>query len=140
LDKTKPYAWITGLRICTDNKKKGQKPMSHLSVNFLNSLGSVIDAIELTNKFRWEENNIGFSLISPNLSGLMDRDKKKILFSTAFSHHLLNPQIAAGDNGRGCHGSIAGVTVFDELTYWLILKLNQETLKNAKSVVVEMIE
>ena len=140
LDKTRPYNWITSGRICRGPNKL--KPMSHLSVNILNSLGSVIDAIELTNGIRWAANNIGFSLISPRLSGLLDRDKKEILFQTVFTGHLLNHQMQTSlfPNSKCSYGHIADVTVFDELTYWLILKLNQETLKNAKSVVVEMIE
>ena len=144
LDRTKPYAWITGLDACRDQDRKGHKPMSHLSVNILNSLGSAIDAIELTpNTYGWEEKNIGFSLISSPLSGLMDRDLKKDLFKLGFSHHLLNIQMP--EKNKYCQSSnpfygLADVTVFDELTYWLILKLNQETVRNAKSVVVEMIE
>ena len=94
LDRTKPYAWMTGLDACRNQDRKGQKPMSHLSVNILNSLGSAIDAIELTpNRYGWEEKNIGFSLISSPLSGLMDRDLKKDLFKLGFSHHLLNIQM-----------------------------------------------
>ena len=79
-------------------------------------------------------------MLSTRLSGLRDRDQKEILFQTAISHHLLNNQRSPG-RAVGCKtGYIADVTVFDELTYWLILKLNQETVRNAKSVVVEMIE
>ena len=113
--------------------------MSHLSVNFLNSLGSVIDAIELPNSHKWKEENIGFSLIDHPFSGLMDRDNKKILFSTGFSHHLLNYTIQPFSTYT-CYGRISDVTVFEELTYYLIVKLNQQTVRNAKSVVVEMIE
>ena len=141
LDKTRPYNWITSGRICRGPNKL--KPMSHLSVNILNSLGSVIDAIELTNGFKWAEDNIGFSLLSTRLSGLQDRDQKEILFRTGVAHHLLNHQMRSSfpfPSYNCIYGNIADVTVFDELTYWLILKLNQETLKNAKSVVVEMIE
>ena len=153
LDKTRPYNWITSGNICRgpDTHRWGDgrgpnklKPMSHLSVNILNSLGSAIDAIELTpDRYGWEEKNIGFSLISSPLSGLMDRDLKKDLFKLGFSHHLLNIQMP--EKNKYCQSSnpfygLADVTVFDELTYWLILKLNQETVRNAKSVVVEMIE
>ena len=57
---------------------------------------------------------------------------------------MLNRGIGRGP-GAGCPTntgaySISSITVFDELTFWLILKLNQETLKKAKSVVVEFID
>lgn len=148
LVKTKPYAWITGNQMYEMNHRisrygkptKDMKPMSHLSVNFLNRLGSIISAIELTTQFSWEEESIGFSLISANLSGFMDRDNKKRLFETAVTGQLLNNLKSSGSTGDNQYIYLSDITVFDELTYWLILKLDQETIRNAKSVVVEMVE
>jgi hypothetical protein len=155
-DLTKPYAWITASDLCSGGSTKftSQKPLSHLSVSFLNSSSSVIDTIDVTNDSsfsaitnnggnspHWSVANIGFVLTDYRLSGVFDRDGKRELFRPGITGHLLNRQLGFfGRCGtRNDHRS-PSVTVFDELTFWLILKLDQETLKKAKSVVVEFID
>ena len=155
-DLTKPYAWITASDLCSGYSTNftSQKLLSHLSVSFLNSSRSVIDTIDVTNDRlfgaitndssnspHWSAANIGFVLTDYRLSGVFDRDGKRGLFRPGITGHLLNKQLPRGGSCHSVNDTFSpSVTVFDELTFWLILKLNQETLKKAKSLVVEFID
>ena len=152
LDTSKPYAWITDKRGMCQYRYEGglfkkQRALNHLLINFLDSSGGIIDAIEIKNNpsygtiDRWEEDDIGFMIASPRLSGLLDRDAKKPMFSIGNQGHLINRQLVGGTCGRvGNWGEFSQVAVYDELTFWITLKLNQNLLRNAKSFVVEFID
>ncbi len=159
LDPEKPYAWITDEEgLCeyrndiSPNSRgiHGQKSLSYIQINFLNSSNAIIDSIDITNQSYtkanidgWEEKNIGFMTLSYNLSGLLDRDQSEIMFTAGNQAHLINRQLEVYRTGPRTCGSpgnyrhFSQVAVYDELTWWVILKLNQDTLRNAKSYVVE---
>jgi len=156
MDPSKPYAWITD-RDPLCNYKNGfrdqkQRALSHLLINFLDGSGGIIDAIEITNQSysrsvidTWSELDTGFMKVSHRLSGLLDRDNKNPMFTTGNQGHLINRQIYY-NHGRSSCGSpgnsrnFTQVAVYNELTFWIVLKLNQNILRNAKSVVVEFID
>jgi hypothetical protein len=159
MDPSKPYAWITDIDpLC--NYRSGfndlkQRALSHLLINFLDGSGGIIDAIEITNQAysrsvidRWSENDIGFMAVDSRLSGLLDRDNKGPMFTTGIQGHLINRQINCSSGGRNCGSCsrpgnarhFSQVAVYNELTFWIVLKLNQNILRNAKSVVVEFID
>ena len=153
MDPSKPYAWITD-RDPLCNYKNGfrdqkQRALSHLLINFLDGSGGIIDAIEITNQSysrsvidTWSERETGFMKVSHRLSGLLDRDNKNPMFTTGNQGHLINRQIqyrrTCGSPGN--HRNFSQVTVYNELTFWIVLKLNQNILRKAKSVVVEFID
>ena len=153
MDPSKPYAWITD-RDPLCNYKNGfrdqkQRALSHLLINFLDGSGGIIDAIEITNQSysrsvidTWSELDTGFMKVSHRLSGLLDRDNKNPMFTTGNQGHLINRQIeykrSCGSPGN--YRKFSQVAVYNELTFWIVLKLNQNILRNAKSVVVEFID
>ena len=149
--KENPYLWTLGGRgMCHSYSiEQGQKPLAHLVINFLDSSNNTIKFVEIQNTRRgvienWAEPGVGTMVLSAKESNILGVRSKndKILFSTGNSGHLLtrqkDPISECRSNDNSQHFS--HVAVMDELTFWVVLEMDESTLRNAKSFDVEYIQ
>ena len=149
--KENPYLWTLGGRgMCHSYSiEQGQKPLAHLVINFLDSSNNTIKFVEIQNTRRgvienWAEPGVGTMVLSAKESNILGVRSKndKILFSTGNSGHLLtrqkDPISTCRSNDNSQHFS--HVAVMDELTFWVVLEMDESTLRNAKSFDVEYIQ
>ena len=136
----KSFKSVPSMFIKFEDLLQNPKKNFHLLINFLDRSGGIIDAIEITNQSfgysvidTWSERGTGFMIVSHRLSGLLDRDNKNPMFTIGNQGHLINRQIDY-NHGRGSCGSpgnsrnFTQVAVYNELTFWIVLKLNQNIL------------
>ena len=150
LDKSKQYAWITHSRgMCSVyNPDVSQKALSSFNINFYDSYNNIIKFIEVPNGpyhviADWAEENIGFMIVSNRLSGFEGSNVNyPVLFNTGNQGHLISRQLGPRSNCSSKNNSqkFSHVAVYDELTFWIVLKLDKDTLRNAKSMKVEYIQ